>query len=111
MTTTSIDELLRHDDRVTIINAGRHQGKREIRGALRYRPEDLLEHEHLALPIAHDRPVILYAEHGPDDTLRDIAEKLRRYGFADVRVADVSLDAFEQAGGLTQEPSVEQVVP
>ena len=32
------------------------QGKREIRGAIRYRPHDLLEPEHLVLPLEHDRP-------------------------------------------------------
>jgi hypothetical protein len=110
MTTISVDDLLHFDGHGTIINAGDRQGRREIRGAVRYRPHDLLEQGHLALPIAHDAPVILYGEHGPTDTLKAIAEKLRHDGFSDVRVADVSLDAYEQAGGATQEPSIEQIV-
>jgi hypothetical protein len=60
----SIDDLLTLPHGATIINAGRHAGKREIRGAIRYRPSDLLAPDHLALPIARQRPVVLYAEGG-----------------------------------------------
>jgi hypothetical protein len=111
MTTITVDELVHGDGKATIINAGDHQGHREIRGAIRYRPHDLLQAGHLALPVARDVPVILYAEHGPTDELRAIAEKMLRDGFADVRVAQLSLHEFEQRGGMTQEPSVEQLVP
>jgi hypothetical protein len=111
MATTSVNDLIAADPKVTIINAGDRQGGREIRGAVRYRPSDLLEPEHLALPIDREEPVILYAEHGPTDKLREIADKLRGDGFADVRVADVTLADYEQAGGETQEASLEQVVP
>jgi rhodanese-related sulfurtransferase len=107
----SSSELLSQDPYTTIINAGEHPGKREIRGAVRYRPGDLLEAEHLALPIAHESSVILYAEHGSDERLERIADKLRTDGFADVRVYEGTLAAYEQAGGATQDASVEQVVP
>jgi 3-mercaptopyruvate sulfurtransferase SseA len=107
----SANELLAGDPGTTIINAGKSAGKREIRGAIRYRPSDLLEAEHLALPIAHDRRVILYAEGGGDETLARIADKMRSQGFRDVRVFEGTLAAYEQAGGETQEPSLEQVVP
>jgi hypothetical protein len=111
MATTSLNELIAAGPKVTIINAGDRQGAREIRGAVRYRPSDLLEPEHLALPIAREQPVILYAAHGPTEKLREIADKLRGDGFADVRVAEVTLADYEQAGGETQEPTLEQVVP
>lgn len=107
----SAGELVGHDPHTTIINAGKHAGKREIRGAIRYRPSDLLEAEHLVLPIERDRRVILYAEHGSDETLLRIADKLRADGFTDVRVFEGTLAAYEQAGGETQEASMEQVVP
>jgi hypothetical protein len=71
----SSSELLSQDPYTTIINAGEHPGKREIRGAVRYRPGDLLEAEHLAF------------------------------------VYEGTLAAYEQAGGATQDASVEQVVP
>jgi rhodanese-related sulfurtransferase len=107
----SADELLGRNTRVTIINAGKHAGKREIRGAIRYRPSDLLEAGHLALPIGHDDRVILYAEDGNEDVLREVAAKLCADGFANVAVFEGTLADYEKAGGETQEPSLEQVVP
>lgn len=104
-------DLTDGDPRTTIINAGKHAGRREIRGAVRYRPSDLLEADHLALPIAHDARVILYAEGGIDKTLMDVAGKMREQGFSNVSVYDGTLDDYEKAGGETQEPSMEQVVP
>lgn len=111
MATTSLNDLVAANPLATIINAGDRQGSREIRGAVRYRPGDLLETQHLALPIAREQPVILYAEHGPTDKLHEIADKLRGDGFADVRVADATLDDYVRSGGETQEPSLEQGVP
>lgn len=104
-------DLVAYVPHTTIINAGKHQGKREIRGAIRYRPGDLLEAEHLALPLEHDKPVILYAEGGRDDQLDRIAEKMRADGFTDVRVYEGTFAAYEQAGGETQPASFEQPVP
>jgi hypothetical protein len=110
MTTISVDELLHPTGKATIMNVGDGQGRREVRGAVRYRPQDLLEVEHLVLPIAHDQAVILYAEHGPTPKLGEIAEKMAHQGFADVRVANTSFADYESRGGETQEPSIEQVV-
>jgi hypothetical protein len=107
----TLAELLAADPRTTIINAGRHAGTREIRGAIRYRPSDLLESEHLALPIDHDALVVLYAEHGSDATLEKIAAKMSADGFANVSVFAGTLSDYEGAGGETQAASTEQVVP
>jgi 3-mercaptopyruvate sulfurtransferase SseA len=104
-------EVISPDPRTTIINAGKGAGKREIRGAIRYSPHELLDAEHLALPIAHGDRVILYAEHGNDDNLVRIADKLRAEGYSDVRVYEGTLAAYEQAGGETQEASMQQIIP
>jgi 3-mercaptopyruvate sulfurtransferase SseA len=95
----------------TILNVGKHQGRSEIRGAVRYRPHDLLTPEHLAIPIAPDKPVVLYDEKGDGDLTGQIAEKLAQDGFADVRTLQGGFAAWEAAGGETQEASLEQVVP
>lgn len=95
----------------TIINVGHHAGSREIRGAVRYRPHDLLAPTHLVLPIAPENPVVLYDERGDSDQTTRIAERLRADGFADVRILQGGFAAWERAGGATQEPSLEQVVP
>ena len=69
----------------TIINVGKHAGSREIRGAVRYRPHDLLASEHLALPIPVDKPVVLYDENGDGKQTGEIAQKLAAAGF-DARI-------------------------
>jgi hypothetical protein len=104
-------ELLAHDPHTTIINAGTRAGAREIHGAVRYDPHELLAAEHLALPIEHQSRVILYAEHGHDEMLAEIAHKMRVDGFADVRVYEGSLAAYEAAGGETQAASMQQIIP
>ncbi len=90
---------------------GKHQGRKEIRGAVRYRPNDLLVPEHLAIPVAPDKPVVLYDEDGNSDLTRQVAEKLAQNGFADLRILDGGFAAWEAANGETQEPSFEQTVP
>jgi 3-mercaptopyruvate sulfurtransferase SseA len=109
---TTADELRAlADTGATILNVGKHQGHREIRGAVRYRPHDLLTPDHLAIPIAPDKSVVLYDEKGGSDLTNDVAEKLRASGFTDVRTLQGGFAAWEQAGGPTQEASLEQVVP
>jgi 3-mercaptopyruvate sulfurtransferase SseA len=109
---TTVEELRAlADTGATILNVGKHAGHHEIRGAVRYRPHDLLTPDHLAIPIAQDKPVILYDEHGDSDLTKQIAEKLTASGFKDVRTLQGGFSAWEKADGPTQEPSIEQVVP
>lgn len=111
MQTITVDELRRLGEAgATILNVGKHAGHREIRGAVRYRPHDLLTPDHLALPIAPDEPVVLYDENGHGDLTARIAAKLAEQGF-DVRILEGGHAAWERAGGPAQEPSFEQVVP
>ncbi|HEY4439461.1 MAG TPA: rhodanese-like domain-containing protein [Candidatus Elarobacter sp.] len=108
----SVDDLRAlGDNGATIIDVAKHQGHREIRGAIRYRPNDLLTPDHLALPIAPERPVVLYDEDGSEKMTAQIAERLRENGFADVRTLGGGMKAWEAAGGPTQEASTEQPVP
>jgi 3-mercaptopyruvate sulfurtransferase SseA len=107
----TVDELRALGNSATIVNVGQHAGSREIRGGIRYRPHDLLTPDHLALPLAQDRPVVLYDEKGDGELTEQIAQKLRASGFGDVRVLKGGFAAWEAAGGPTQEPSLEQVVP
>jgi 3-mercaptopyruvate sulfurtransferase SseA len=99
------------DTGATILDLGKHQGRREIRGAVRYRPHDLLTPDHLAIPIAPDKPVVLYDEKGDGDLTAQIAAKLIANGFTDVRTLTGGFAAWEQADGPTQEASMEQAVP
>jgi 3-mercaptopyruvate sulfurtransferase SseA len=109
---TTVDELRAlAESGATILNVGKHQGRSEIRGAVRYRPHDLLTPDRLAIPIAADKPVVLYDEKGDGDLAEQIADRLRANGFTDVRMLKGGFAAWEAAGGETQEPSLEQVVP
>ncbi len=98
------------DSGATILNVGQHGGHREIRGAIRYRPHELLTPGHLALPLAQDRPLVLYDEKGDGELTKQIADRLAAQGY-DVRVLSGGFAAWEQAGGPLQEPSFEQIVP
>jgi rhodanese-related sulfurtransferase len=95
----------------TVINAGAHAGSQEIRGAIRYRPSDLLAASHLVLPLPTDRPIVLYDEHGNSERLAEIAEKLRASGFADVFTLVGGFAAYKAADDPLQEATLEQVVP
>ncbi|MFN2462161.1 MAG: rhodanese-like domain-containing protein [Candidatus Velthaea sp.] len=108
----TVDELLSlGQNGATVINAGKHAGSREIRGAVRYRPADLLKADHLALPLAPDKPVVLYGERAESSELDELAGKLRSNGFADVRILTGGFAAYDDAGAPTQEASMEQTVP
>jgi 3-mercaptopyruvate sulfurtransferase SseA len=110
--TISIDELQAlGPNGATIINAGKHAGSKEIRGSIRYRPEDLLTASHLVLPIATDRPVVLYDGHGSGQHLAEIADKLRANGYPDVRILDGGFEAASIAETPIQAASTEQIVP
>ncbi|HZO95355.1 MAG TPA: rhodanese-like domain-containing protein [Candidatus Baltobacteraceae bacterium] len=107
----TVDEL--HslgENGATILNVGKHAGHEEIRGAVRYRPHDLLVAERLVLPLAPDKPVVLYDERGGESDTERIAEKLRAEGFR-VEVLDGGFAAWSDANGPTQQPSMDQVVP
>ena len=99
------------DSGAAILNVGRHSGAKEIRGAVRYRPHDLLEPQHLVPPLAPEKPVVLYDERGDGDLTSQIAARLRAEGYSDVRTLGGGFAAWERSGGPTQEPSMEQVVP
>jgi 3-mercaptopyruvate sulfurtransferase SseA len=108
----SVEELRAlGENGATILDVGKHQGRREIRGSVRYRPHDLLTPERLALPLAPERPVVLYDEKGDGDLTKQIAAKLNASGFPDVRILKGGFAAWEAAGGPTQEASFEQLVP
>ncbi len=95
----------------TIVNVGKHAGSREIHGAVRYRPDDLLTADHLLLPLPTNLPIVLYDERGSDKHIADIAGKLQANGFTDVFILDGGFAAYDATGEPTQEGSTEQVVP
>jgi rhodanese-related sulfurtransferase len=104
-------QLLDEIGRATVIDVGRHAGSRQIAGAIRYRPDDLLRAERLLLPVDRERAVVLYGTRGWDRQFEEIAEKFRQNGFSNVRIYGGSLQDFEDAGGRTEDSSYEESVP
>ena len=94
---TTVDELRAlADTGATILNVGKHGGHREIRGAIRYRPHDLLTPDHLAIPIAADKPVIraVWPGDDPDAAEQGMRDLLGRFGLTGDQV-------YQRVGALS----------
>ena len=91
------------------LDVRKHQGKQQIRGALRYDPKRLLAEEHLALPLAHDQRVIVYSD--DDETAVEIAEYLRGQGYANAAILAGGFKAYRDAGLPLEEATQEQPIP
>lgn len=92
-----------------VLDARRHPGKQQIRGALRYDERALLAEERLALPLPHDRPIVVYAD--SEDDAERVAGRLREQGFSHATVLEGGFEAYEQAGLPTEELTQEQPIP
>lgn len=91
------------------LDVRKHARGEQIRGAVRYDPKALLGEERLALPLAHDRRIVVYAE--DDDDAARIAGRLRDQGYAKAAVLAGGLEAWKAAGLPTEALTQEQPVP
>lgn len=94
---------------IPVLDARRHPGKEQIRGALRYDERALLAEERLALPLPHDRPIVVYAD--SEDDAQRVAERLQEQGFSHAVVLEGGFEAYRQAGLPTEELTQEQPIP
>jgi rhodanese-related sulfurtransferase len=92
-----------------VLDARRHPGKEQIRGAVRYDERVLLSEERLTLPLPHDGRIVVYAD--SDDDAERVAARLREQGYAEAAVLEGGFDAYRQAGLPTEEITQEQPVP
>jgi rhodanese-related sulfurtransferase len=92
-----------------IIDARRHPGKEQIRGALRYDERAMLTEERLTLPLPHDGRIVVYAD--SDDEAEQVAARLREQGYAQAAVLEGGFDAYREAGLPTEEITQEQPIP
>ena len=86
-----------------------HPGKEQIRGALRYNPKRLIAEEHLALPFAHDGPIVVYGD--DDEITSTVVEHLRRSGYVNASVLDGGFEAYRDAGLPVENVTQEQPIP
>jgi rhodanese-related sulfurtransferase len=92
-----------------ILDARRHPGKEQIRGALRYDEKALLSEERLTLPLPHEGRIVVYAD--SDEDAERVAARLREQGYAQAAVLEGGFEAYRQAGLPTEEITQEQPVP
>ena len=92
-----------------ILDARRHPGKEQIRGALRYDERALLSEERLTLPLPHEGRIVVYAD--SDEEAERVASRLREQGYEEASVLEGGFDAYRQAGLPTEEITQEQPVP
>jgi rhodanese-related sulfurtransferase len=92
-----------------IVDARRHPGKEQIRGALRYDERALLTEERLTIPLPHDGRIVVYAD--SEDEAEQVAARLREQGYTQAAVLEGGFDAYREAGLPTEEITQEQPVP
>jgi len=92
-----------------ILDARKHPGKEQIRGALRYNERALLTDERLTLPLPHEGRIVVYAD--SDEDAERVATRLREQGYAEAAVLEGGFDAYRQAGLPTEGITQEQPIP
>lgn len=97
------------DATTPIVDARRHPGGHQIRGAVQYDPKHLLAADRLTLPLPHDRPVAIYAD--TDATAGEIATHLRSNGYAGAAVLDGGFQGWRDAELPIEETTQEQPIP
>ena len=92
-----------------VLDARRHPGKEQIRGALRYDERALLQEERLTLPLPHEGSIVVYAD--SEDEAERVAARLREQGYEQAAVLEGGFDAYREAGLPTEEITQEQPIP
>lgn len=92
-----------------IVDARKHRGKAQIRGAVYYDPDALLGTAELSLPMAKERPVAVYAD--DDERAQRIVDKLRASGFEHAEAIVGGIEGWRDAGLPTEELTQEQPIP
>ena len=95
-----------------LIDVRRSAHGEQIYGAIRYDPSKLRAAEKLVLPLPKtDGLIVLYDEDGTGNILAELAQKLSNDGYAEIRILEGGFRAWKDAGGKTEERTVEQPVP
>jgi hypothetical protein len=102
-------DLLDRDASVAVFDVRRHRGKYQLRGAVFYRYDHFVETNDLALPVARDQVVLVYAD--DDDATGRVVERLRGCGFERAEAIDGGLKGLEDAGARLEETTQEQPIP
>ena|SRR5579862_3583230 len=91
------------------LDVRKHQGKEQIRGAVRYDPKRLLAEEHLTLPIARDERIVVYSD--DEESAERVALHLQSQGYDRAAILSGGFDAYRKAGLPVEEATQEQPIP
>lgn len=92
-----------------VLDARRHPGKEQIRGALRYDERALVTEEKLTLPLPHEGRIVVYAD--SEREAEQVVERLREQGYKDAAVLEGGFEAYCAAGLPTEQLTQEQPIP
>ena len=92
-----------------ILDVRRHKGRRQIRGAVQYHPNQLLDADSLALPLPRDGPIAVY---GDDDSEVDrVVARLQENGFSGAARLEGGMLAWQNAGLPLEDLTQDQPIP
>jgi rhodanese-related sulfurtransferase len=91
------------------LDARKHRGREQIRGALRYDPKALMTDEQLALPLPHDGRIVVYSD--DDASAERIAARLIAQGYRQAVVLEGGFDAYKEANLPVEGATQEQPIP
>lgn len=112
--TIAVEQLAEHIERgdAFLLDLRRSARGEQIYGAIRYDPKKLLDAPRLVLPLPKSEGlIVVYDEAGTAKNVQQIGEKLRKDGYAEVRLLAGGWEAWQAAGGRTEEATLEQIVP
>jgi rhodanese-related sulfurtransferase len=97
------------DSTTAILDVRRHVHGEQIRGALRYDPNALLDADKLILPFSHEGQIVLCTD--DEHLAQRIADKLLDSGYKSVVSLAGGMRAWKDSGLPTEPPTEEQPVP
>jgi rhodanese-related sulfurtransferase len=111
ITAAEVAEHVERND-IFLLDVRRSKHGKQIYGAISYDPKKLKDAARLVLPLPKsDGLIVLYDASGGSKELDELAERLRADGYATVRALEGGFKAWEDAGGKTEDETIEQPVP
>jgi len=92
-----------------ILDVRRHKGRRQIRGAVQYHPNQLLDADSLTLPLPRDGPIVVYGD--DDSEVDEVVERLHENGFSGAARLEGGMLAWQSAGLALEDLTQEQPIP
>ena len=97
---------------VFVVDVRQRPGSSQIYGAVRFDPGELEKAERLSLPLPQgDGLIVLYDEDGKSERLVELARKFDAAGYGSIATLEGGFKAWEDAGGRTEQLTIEQLVP